>query len=141
MTVCFAFCKLCDISGLDKFEVVNYFSSLGDGYDGEGPVRRMVDGYQYEFPAENPLSYLLYVHLPKDSETKKNFFEKHQDAILLFGLYEVHRGLPSKGGLRVLQLGVACGGPPRRPAILFTRQGSERDRPLGNLRRQRALPA
>ena len=76
MTVCFAFCKLCDISGLDKFEVVNYFSSLGDGYDGEGPVRRMVVCFDpTRFPAENPLSYLLYVHLPKDSETKKAFLK------------------------------------------------------------------
>ena len=75
MTVCFAFCKLCDVSGLDKFEVVNFFSSLGENYDDEEPIRRLVDGYQYEFPAENPLSYLLYVHLPKHSETLNTFLK------------------------------------------------------------------
>ena len=74
MCVCYAICKICDLSDLDKLKMCDSFSSLGDNYDEEA-VQKMVAGYNYQFPADNPLSYLIHVYLPKQSPTKSDFLK------------------------------------------------------------------
>jgi len=71
--VSYAIIKTCELSGYENraAEFVDQFSQLGTSgsYD-PSSVQHLIEGYKYEFPVENPVSWLLQNYLPRNSVTR-----------------------------------------------------------------------
>ena len=76
--VSYAIIKTCELSGFENraADLVDQFSQLGTSgsYDANA-VQHLINGYKYEFPVDNPVSWLLQNYLPKQSATRDEFLQ------------------------------------------------------------------